>query len=299
MSVVGLRIIDFHAHFVEGWKGEAPAGPVGEYVRQRWQRMREEWNLPEPVWGLDRRELARLWAEEVARHGLERVVFVTGASNHALSEVVAACPDRFSGLAHHDLNGPDPAGELRRAVDELGLSGLKVLAPRLQRPFEDPSLEPVWEFLSARRLPVVIHFGLLGHGGGLPHPLTSPLTLAATALRYPDIPFVVPHFGCGYWGELLQLCWNCPNVYVDTSGSNQWVRWMPYELDLEALFRKAYQTVGPARIIFGTDSSWFPRGFAVRYLEEQLRVCRWLGIKGPDLEAIFYGNAARLLGLKV
>lgn len=27
--------------------------------------------------------------------------------------------------------------------------------------------------------------------------------------------------------KLLFLGWGCENVYVDTSGSNQWMRWMP------------------------------------------------------------------------
>jgi hypothetical protein len=72
---------------------------------------------------------------------------------------------------------------------------------------------------------------------------------------------------------------------------------MPYPLSLEDLFRKAYETIGPERIIFGTDSSWFPRGFSYRYLQDQLRVCYWLNMKREDIEAIFGGNARRLTGL--
>jgi len=117
------------------------------------------------------------------------------------------------------------------------------------------------------------------------------------ARGFPGVPFIIPHFGCGYPRELLHLMWVCGNVYVDTSGSNEWMRWMPYDLDLRTLFRRFVDTAGPARIIFGTDSSWFPRGFAGRYLEVQWEACVGLGLSTVDLRAIFAGNAARLLGL--
>ncbi|MER3468251.1 MAG: 2-amino-3-carboxymuconate-6-semialdehyde decarboxylase, partial [Thermoflexus sp.] len=94
------------------------------------------------------------------------------------------------------------------------------------------------------------------------------------------------------------LCWACRNVYVDTSGNNEWVRWMPYELTLKDLFRRFVETIGPERILFGSDSEWFPRGFAVRYLEDQLRICYEIGLREEDIQKIFADNAARLLGLE-
>ena len=147
------------------------------------------------------------------------------------------------------------------------------------------------------KIPVLIHFGPLRYEGIVAGPNINPLVLQDVARAFPDVPFVVPHFGCGYPRELLHLMWVCGNVYVDTSGSNEWMRWMPYALDLRALFAKFLGTVGAQRIIFGTDSSWFPRGFARRYLEVQLEACRELGLGDGDLRLIFAGNAARLLGL--
>ncbi|HEY8394317.1 MAG TPA: amidohydrolase family protein, partial [Thermaerobacter sp.] len=130
------------------------------------------------------------------------------------------------------------------------------------------------------------------------HERINPLSLFPVARDFPEIPFIIPHFGCGYPRELLHLMWSCPNVYVDTSGSNQWMRWHDSELTLEYLFKKFYETVGPERIIFGSDSSWFPRGFAVRYLQDQLRACYYLGMKDEDIDRIFYRNAAELFGLE-
>jgi len=295
-------VIDAHAHFPTGdWRPRYD--PVtAEYARARALRMRREWDFPErePVSGTPEglAQTAERWAREVDRHGLERVVFVTGRDNDTLASIVARHPAKFSGMAHHRLEGPQSAVELERAVEELGMVGYKVIAPMVPAPFEDDAFKPVWRYAAAKRLPVLIHFGLLGHAGGLVyHPRLNPLTLYPVAAGFPEIPFIIPHFGCGYWQEVLQLCWSCPNVYVDTSGSNQWMRWVPYRLTLEDLFRKAYETIGPERIIFGTDSSWFPRGFCHRYLQDQLRVCRWLNLKEEDIAAIFGGNARRLFGL--
>jgi len=72
---------------------------------------------------------------------------------------------------------------------------------------------------------------------------------------------------------------------------------MPYEVSLRDLFQKAIETIGPERLIFGTDSSYFPRGFSVEYLREQLRVCYELGVSEDSIRMIFHDNAARLLGL--
>jgi len=73
--------------------------------------------------------------------------------------------------------------------------------------------------------------------------------------------------------------------------------WMPFELDLKSLFRRTIESVGPDRIIFGTDSSYFPRGLSLDYLGEQLKVCRLIGLEETSIEKIFYKNAAKLLKL--
>ena len=79
--------------------------------------------------------------------------------------------------------------------------------------------------------------------------------LEPVARDFPTVDFIIPHFGIQYVNELLFLCWSCPNVHVDTSGSNQWVRWMPYKLTLDDLFQRFYETIGPERILFGSDSA--------------------------------------------
>lgn len=305
MPELPFPIIDVHAHFpVANTTGlpasDAPLHPLlSAYARDRQERMQKEWatepseppvRTPEEITAM-----ADRWAAEVEHQGLRAINFVTGQSNDLLAGVVRRHPDRFIGMAHHPML-PGAGAEMRRAADELGLRGYKQLGPRTELPFEDPSLRDLWTFLAEREMPALIHFGFLGRGGGVvAHPRMSPLSLFTVARDFPEIPFIVPHFGAGYWQDLLALCWSLPNIYVDTSGSNQWMRWMPYPLTLEDLFRKAFDTIGPERVLFGSDSAAFPRGFSRRYLDDQLRACYTMNLPEADIALVFGGNAARLL----
>lgn len=309
MTYAHLNIIDLHAHFpIENTLGLDPAKRkephplLSQYGAERGERMRAEWSTAsaEPV-AKTPEELERAierWAQEVSAYGLRHVNFVTGGGNEQLAAIVAKQPEKFLGFAHHALvPGADKA--LRQAVETLGLKGYKLIGPLTEYPFELPELRPVWEYCAEKRLPVLIHFGWLGRGGGIVHhPRINPLSLFEVARDFPEIPFVIPHFGVNHWAEVLGLCWSLPNIYIDTSGSNQWMKWMPYPLTLEDLFRKAYETIGAERILFGTDSSYFPRGFSARYLQDQLRACYSLNFKDEDIRNVFGNNAARLLGLE-
>ena len=107
---------------------------------------------------------------------------------------------------------------------------------------------------------------------GLPSPfdlrLGDPLGVARLAAAFPTVPFIIPHFGAGLLREALMAADACPNIYLDTSSSNRWIRYTP-GLTLSDVFRTALAVVGPGRILFGTDSSYFPRGWQRGVYEEQ------------------------------
>lgn len=173
---------------------------------------------------------------------------------------------------------------------------MKILGPALDGALNDDVLKDLWEVCEKHTCPVLIHFGILGAAGGIAsHVNISPMILHDVAKAYPSVPFIVPHFGCGQVDDALMLCWVCPNVYIDTSGSNQWTRWMPYSLTTKDLFRKYYETIGPKRIIFGTDGEWFPRGFVEEYYSQQMKDCLELGFSDEEIQDIFYNNIDRLI----
>jgi len=122
---------------------------------------------------------------------------------------------------------------------------------------------------------------------------SNPIDVHAVALRYPDVPILIPHVGAGYFREALMLCDLCPNVYLDTSSSNAWMKYE--DLNLEAVFRRVLKICGPERILFGSDSSFFPRGWNKSIYESQHNVLKLeIGLNQVHLEKIFGGNFAEL-----
>ena len=65
-------------------------------------------------------------------------------------------------------------------------------------------------------------------------------------------------------------------------------------LTLADVFRTALSVVGPSRLLFGSDSSFFPRGWQKSIFDEQQQVLKALGVSAADQAAIFGGNFERL-----
>jgi uncharacterized protein len=305
-----FKIIDSHMHFqVKDYDiVSVKKDYIEKYGAQKYNKLEEKnkyqsilwrkaWGFPDPEPAGDNvKETAKRWIGEMDKYNLERLVFVTGGGNQILSQIINLYPDKFIGYAHHNPFSKNADKELEHAVKNLNLKGYKILAPDLKGKLDDPSLNSLWDVAEKYQLPVLIHFGIMGAAGGIADSYNiNPMVIHDVARTHPDIPFIIPHFGCGHPEQLLQLAWVCPNVYVDTTGSNQWTRWMPYPLTVKDLFKKFYETVGPERIIFGTDSEWFPRGFVKRYLDDQLRDCYELGMKEEEIKCIFRDNIAGLL----
>ena len=85
----------------------------------------------------------------------------------------------------------------------------------------------------------------------------------------------------------------CPNVHLDTSSSNSWICYTP-GLTLEQVFKTALDVVGPDRLIFGTDSSFFPRGWHQTIYDQQRTALNAIGVGEPVQKKIFGENFARL-----
>jgi predicted TIM-barrel fold metal-dependent hydrolase len=148
---------------------------------------------------------------------------------------------------------------------------------------------------------VFVHCGVLTVGVrrklGLPSPfdlrLGDPLGVARLAMQFPRVPFIIPHFGAGMLRETLMAADACPNIHLDTSSSNAWIRYTP-GLTLEGVLRSTLAVVGASRLLFGTDSSFFPRGWQRTVYEEQRRTLESLGLAATDAALIFGGNFERL-----
>ena len=204
------RILDFHAHFVvPGQRGRVPGPDAADltYAQRQYAWMLKAWDFPQPEAEVpEPADNLRRWVDELDLKGVQAIVFLTGPGAAFMAQAQRAHPGRVFAFSHVSPDDPDAPRILREDLDVHGLKGFKAFGPRFELPLDDRRYWPLWEILAERRRPVLIHYGVLGGGGGTVfHPRMSPLTIAPVAQAFPQLPIVVPHFGAGYWGDLLQL----------------------------------------------------------------------------------------------
>lgn len=261
-----------------------------------------DWEAPDP----QPEAFARRWAAELDRYGVQKAALIASVpgDEESVAAAVNSFPERFFGFFMCNPLEPTAPARLEQALAS-GLQGI-CLFPAMHRfSIHDERVTTILEIANGRQKTLVfVHCGVLSVGVrqrlDLPSHFdlrySNPIDLHAAALRFSAIPFVVPHFGAGYLREALMLCDLCPNVYLDTSSSNRWIRSQPGPIDLTHVFRKALDVAGPKRLLFGTDSSFFPRGWHSQILDDQTGILRQLGTSAEDAALILGGNLERLLG---
>jgi predicted TIM-barrel fold metal-dependent hydrolase len=94
--------------------------------------------------------------------------------------------------------------------------------------------------------------------------------------------------------EALMAAGAAPNIRLDTSSSNSWIR-LHYGLTLREVFSRALDAVGPSRLLFGTDSSFFPRGWQRGIHEAQREILDGLNVSASAQAQIFGDNLTSML----
>jgi hypothetical protein len=261
------------------------------------------WEFPDSTEALSVR-----WIAELDRHHVDRAALMASLPGDAdsVAKAVALNPERFVGYFMLDPTREDAIEYAGRALDE-GLRTICLFPAMHRYPLHDERVAKVFELAASQRggtagtVAIFVHCGVLSVGIrkklGLPSPFDlrfgNPLELHAHAIRHPNVPVIIPHFGAGMLREALMLADCCPNVYLDTSSSNSWIKYSP-GLTLGQVFRTALDVVGPDRLIFGTDSSFFPRGWNGEVHLKQKSALDTLGVSAEHQQRIFGGNFARI-----
>jgi len=296
-----LRINDAHCHFfsprffdVLGRQAGIDAPTPGAEVTER-----IGWEHPGTVDGL-----ADRWVATLDAHDVSRAVLIGSVSGEeeSIARAVGRHPDRFVGAFMLD---PMLEGARTRMEWALGRPGVRMvcLFPAMHGyALTDPRVEGLADALAHTPGAVLfVHCGVLTVGIrkklGLPSAfearLGNPLDLQGLALRHPTLPIVVPHFGAGFLRELLMVLDTCPNVHVDSSSSNAWMKYSP-GLSLSHVFQQTLAVAGPDRVLFGSDSSFFPRGWHADIFQQQRALLDDLGVDGTIQRAVFGATFDRL-----
>ncbi|MGV3502771.1 MAG: amidohydrolase family protein [Adhaeribacter sp.] len=173
--------------------------------------------------------------------------------NDVVLAVMKMHPGRFAGnFTLNPLDRQAALDEIDRRMDQ-GMSGAKLY---YQVKISDPIYAPVLEKLISRK--VVIHshaecqIGVGGYrmkyDGRKPKNVSIPEDFVEVARRYPEGIFQYAHIGGGGdWEYMCKMLKNSPNVYVDTSGSN----------NEEHLIDFAVRQLGVERLLFGSDNCYY------------------------------------------
>jgi predicted TIM-barrel fold metal-dependent hydrolase len=299
-----MQISDAHVHFFSPGFFDTLGAQMGLPPDQRAAAVvaRAGWQDPESA-----DALADRWVHELDRHGVARAALIASVpgDESSVASAIARHRTRLVGFFMLDPTRDDAVDRVGRALD-AGLRGI-CLFPAMQRyALADERVAAIFATAAAHpaRPAIFVHCGVLSVGVrkklGLASPFDirfgNPLDLHAVALRHPGVPIIVPHFGAGLFREALMLADLCPNVHFDTSSSNGWIRYIP-GLTLPQVFRTALEVVGPERLLFGSDSSFFPRGWNKDVFDRQLLALDDIGADAATRAAILGGNFERIFPL--
>ena len=231
-----MQLCDVHCHFFSSRFLEVLSQGIPdlpETGRAAAVSHRVGWNDPGTV-----EELADRWVAELDRHGVSRVALIASVPGDEASVAAAVRrhPARFVGFfMFNPLPGrrqcpvcrscwaaadcAASASSRRCMVIGWTTSGCGMCLRRQHR-------RTRWSSRTA-----ACSASASGKSSVCPRHSTCvseiPLALAATAARFPAVKVIVPHFGAGLLRELLMAAEQCPNIHLDTSSSNGWIRSLP------------------------------------------------------------------------
>jgi hypothetical protein len=291
------QIIDAHTHlFVRGLLAEyvdahpeAPPRWKKALAEGKWGRRNE--TLPD----LDPSAMAAWYAARLEAAGIARAVVVSVFEDSQYTrDFITAANGHVSVLCAPDPRSPGAPALLEREM-AAGHKGVKLYPVNRCYHLSDPACRPFFDKAAELGAAITVHYGVtVDPYGDLRY--ADPTDLSPVARDYPDMPFVIAHFGAGYLHEALRLGYQCKNVCLDSSGTNNWMDYDPHGYTLAQVFDRALTALGPERVLFGTDS-----GTTGPYREwiafQQRRTIEELGLSDRDRDLVLRANAVRIFKL--
>jgi predicted TIM-barrel fold metal-dependent hydrolase len=187
--------------------------------------------------------IEKLFCSRPITKGVMADIQAVRSANDSVLAAMKRQPERLFGYCFvQPGNGKAALDEIERCL-AAGMVGVKLYN---QFKYTDPAVFPIAERCIDRRIPI------LGHSGYLTDPtasaaqpnISNALEFCGLSSRYPELILILGHInGGGDWEWAIKALRECPNVYLDTSGSVQ-------EDDTIGL---CVRELGHQRILFATD----------------------------------------------
>lgn len=232
-------------------------------------------------------------------------------ANEAIAGFVSQS-DRLYGMALVPLQNPEAAAtELRRAVTQLGLTGVQIGTTMENIPLDDVRFDPFFAAAAELNVPVVLHPYYVGTKPEfadfymtnlIGNPLetgvaASRLILSGCLDRHPNLTFVLVHAG-GFMPYQIGRLDHGYKVRKETSAQiealpSSYLRRFYFDTITHATVPLKFlvNLVGADRVVIGTD---IPFDMQDLYFTDYLAET---GLDSHSLATISEGNARRLFGL--
>lgn len=248
-------------------------------------------------------------------------------ANEGMAELVLKYPDRFiAAAACLPMNNIEAAlKEIDRAIRDLKLKGIQILTPVNDKPLDAPEYLPIYEKMSYYDLPIWIHpyrtetyadyrterisKYRIYHRFGWPYETTAAmarLVYSGVLEKYPKLKFITHHCGgmLPFFSSRTTMRTDLPKEQIE--GAYTELTRPPVEyfkmfygdtanINLAAL-TCGYQFFGAGHLLFGTDMPYGAQ-LGESFIRQAIDTIRQLNISESDKEAIFSGNAKKLLKL--
>jgi len=281
-----VRRIDLHCHpNTEPWYD--CNAPYIEALREYWKRPWEPSTEDEVIGPIAEQGVEVL----MVAFDCETVTGLPACSNDYVTGFRDRYPETVIGVwgSVDPHKGQAAIDEAERAVRDLGVMGFHFHPICGDFVVDDRALYPLWETIAGLGVPVMVDVGTTGMGAGTPGGLgryisrAKPLpALDNLAADFPTLTIVAGHPGWPWTEEVIALALHKGNVFWELSG------WAPKYFP-DALRREVSGRLRD-KIMFGSD---YPS------LTHERLIAEWHGLGYSDavLEAVFHGNAERVLGL--
>ena len=257
-------------------------------------------------------------------------------ANDGMFEIVAEHPDLFPAfVASLPMNNvPAALAEMDRAIGKLGAKGIQIFTNVNGRPLDDPEFFPIFERMSRKYdLPIWVHPSRTARMADYPVEQKSKyeiwwlfgwpyetsafmarLVFSGMLDKLPKLKIITHHLGAmapyfvnriGYgmdqfgartadedYEGLLKKMKKRPvdyfrMFYADTSINGS-----------KAAIRCGIDFFGKEKVLFGTDCPFDPQGGPL-FIRETIKALDGLKLSKQDKRRIYFGNAARMLKLKL
>jgi hypothetical protein len=223
--------------------------------------------------------------------------------NDLAGRYLKEAPDRVIPFAGIDpRRGKAAAEELKRCVEEMGFSGLKLWTVSGFVP-DDENYYPLYEAAASLGVNVLVHTGM---GPGESYLKTCrPVFVDKIAVDFREINFIMAHVGTPWTEEALAVAMKNPNVYVDLSAWQAAHAIFPLGL-AQVLSLAKLMHGGVNKVLFGSDWPLFTDVYSQKQWVEVIRSMDYpapLQIMGlpeitdDDKEMILGKNAQKALKL--